>query len=120
MTSRQAAGPEVLDIYTPSVSPGAGRGPSELSSVEKRHTLHAIWTQYMHSLYPPAGRAPIQMCDILECLAGHAARPRLLVRCLLLGHGAQQRVPDVGADTAECGAEGHEDGGQHGVESWEE
>ena len=74
----------------------------------------------MHPLHPPASRAAIQVRHVLERLAGHATGARLLVRRLLLGHGAQQRVPDVGADAAERDAEGHEDGGEHRVESWEE
>jgi hypothetical protein len=58
-------------------------------------TIHAVWAQDVGALHPPARRALVQRCDVLDLLARQEACALLHVRCLLLGHRFEDAVPDL-------------------------
>jgi hypothetical protein len=51
--------------------------------------------QVVHPLDLSAGRALAQGVHVLQCLARHLPVPLLHMRCLLLGHRLEDRLPDI-------------------------
>lgn len=70
----------------------------------------------MQQLQIPTGLTPRDIFLVVECLSDELPFPFLGVRCFLLWHGAEDRVPYSGDDWNECcyGGHGEAEGGKEG------
>lgn len=71
------------------------RQPHDTLQSDSRPTIDAVRTQDVRAFCPPARRALVQRCDVLDALARQEACALLHVRCLLLRHRLQDAVPDL-------------------------